>query len=282
MKYVAHFNQYRTFGVEIEFKISNSSGASVANQLSNSTNIAVSYQSYNHTVQQTWKLITDASVPGGFELVSPVLSGAEGLDQMKKLMAALRAMGGRVDRQCGFHVHHNAADLTAEQLVSLVVFHTNFEPVLDLFHPVSRRGNANTFCLGRDLTVEQNVAERIKLERAEAAKRRLFDDIYGNGTGRQSRYRKLNTRSFASYGTIEFRQHAGTLNGTKAANWVVFTQLMVEKAKCGIRTGTRAKTTLGELNRALRIGAAHDRDGFTRDLAAYYLNRARDFGYEED
>jgi hypothetical protein len=34
------------------------------------------------------------------------------------------------------------------------------------------------------------------------------------------RYFKVNLQSYHTYGTVEFRQHSGTLNAAKAVNWV--------------------------------------------------------------
>lgn len=273
MRFSPKFNEYRTFGVEIEFKIADRDANRVAGRITSMTGITVTYRGYTHEVSRSWKLVTDASVDGGFELVSPPLSGLSGLDEMKKVMAALVALGGSVDRQCGFHVHHNAVDLTPDELVGLVVFHTQFESVIDLFHPMSRR--MSTYAEGRYYPVEKTSAEQVRASGTMAGKRDLFDQNYGSGQSRSSRYRKLNTQCFRLYGTVEFRQHAGTLNGTKAANWVMFTQILVEKAKCGVDISPRAKVSFGELMRALRMPLATPELAHLRD---YYYRRMRVLG----
>jgi hypothetical protein len=268
MRFSPKFNEYRTFGIEIEFKISIRDGQTVAYNLSQESGVAVAFRGYTHEVMRTWKLITDASVTGGFELVSPPLSGLAGLEEVRKMMRALVTLGASVDRQCGLHVHHNAADLTPDELAGLVVFHTQFENVIDTFHPMSRR--SNNYAQSRYYPIEKQSAEQIRAAGTLTGKRDLFDQNYGSGQSRNSRYRKLNTQSFRLYGTVEFRQHAGTLNGTKATNWILFTQLLVEKAKCGVDITPRAKISFGELMRALRMGMATPEIAHLRN---YYYSR---------
>jgi len=275
MRFSPKFNEYRTFGIEIEFKIQIRDGYFVAERLSAATGVSVVYREYTHEVMRTWKLITDASITGGFELVSPPLSGLTGLEQVRTMMRALVSLGASVDRQCGLHVHHNAIDLTPDELVGLVVFHTQFESVIDKFHPVSRRNN--NYAEGRYYPMERQFAEEIRASKTMTRKRDLFELAYGSGQARSSRYRKLNTQSFRLYGTVEFRQHAGTLNGTKATNWIMFTQLLVEKAKCGVDITPRAKVSFGELVRALRLGSATPEISHLRD---FYYNRMRQLSRE--
>ena len=42
--------------------------------------IEVREEGYNHETRRHWKIVSDASVRGGFELVSPVLQGDAGLN----------------------------------------------------------------------------------------------------------------------------------------------------------------------------------------------------------
>lgn len=46
-----------------------------------------------------------------------------------------------------------------------------------------------------------------------------------------SRYFKVNLMSFQRHGTIEFRQHSGTVNATKIANWVRFLGQFIDNSK---------------------------------------------------
>lgn len=269
MKYQAKFDEYRTFGVEIEFiSPSMMSGYDVAGRLTALSGLPCSFLRYTHEVRSEWKLVTDASVRSGFELVSPPLSGEDGLSQVRTMMHALVEMGCSVDRSCGFHVHQNVRDLSYDQMVGVVAFYTQFESVIDLLHSPSRRGNLNTFCVGRYWEDEQESARQLR-SAAQSEKANMWRFNYESS----NRYRKVNTASFGRYGTIEFRQHAGTLNGEKAVNWILLTQLFVTKAMAGVSLGTRAKVSFGEFVRALRLAEHNAPDASVAHLAGWMKRR---------
>ena len=60
----------------------------------------VEFRGYSHDTSKHWKIVTDASVRGRnhhdlcLELVSPILQGSEGLDQLRVLMEHVRLHGG--------------------------------------------------------------------------------------------------------------------------------------------------------------------------------------------
>jgi hypothetical protein len=63
-----------------------------------------------------WNAQLDGSVHGGLEVVSPVLSGEEGLFQVWAVVEYLASVGTQVDRECGLHVHVDASKLTRDQV----------------------------------------------------------------------------------------------------------------------------------------------------------------------
>jgi Putative amidoligase enzyme len=68
----------RTFGIEIEaFGIS----LSQARDALSNAGLDCQVEGYHHWHRTYWKVTTDASVPNGFEVVSPVLQGEFGLEQ---------------------------------------------------------------------------------------------------------------------------------------------------------------------------------------------------------
>ena len=48
---------------------------------------------------------------------------------------------------------------------------------------------------------------------------------------RANRYFKLNVQAFWRHKTAEFRQHSGTIEFEKIANWVLFTSRLIEFSK---------------------------------------------------
>jgi len=63
-----------------------------------------------------WNAQADSSVSGGVEVVSPILTGEEGLYQTWAVVEYLASIGTQVDRRCGLHVHVDARSLTEAQV----------------------------------------------------------------------------------------------------------------------------------------------------------------------
>jgi len=210
----------RKFGVEIE--CNNCPIDTVVPALT-AAGISVRYEGYTHNVMSRWKFVTDGSLhgPNSYELVSPPLFGEAGLDEVRKVCKVLVQMGVTVNSSCGLHVHVDANDLQAEDVKSLVFRYMKYEGDIDSFMPRSRRGNSNSYC--RSIT---GVAEAMQRARETDNVRLLVEN-----TVYQQRFYKLNVAAFLRHGTIEFRQHSGTVNATKVANWIQFCLHFVEASK---------------------------------------------------
>lgn len=267
MGYRATFDRLRSFGVEIEvIGLDSKKICRILNQAGVYTE-AVEYSKKVYTV---WRVSRDSSIEGGYhptaEVISPILCGEEGLAEVSRVMTALGLGGCYVNKSCGFHVHWNCQDYTGKNVLSLLRLYAKFERVIDYLVSPSRRGNHNRHCLSlvkdNDLTW---VTELDKTERAKASdiavsfatnrSREVYTDpLTGETEERGGRYHKVNITSYLSYGTIEFRQHQGTLSGEKAANWIIFTQQLVNKAKeVTVSREVSAKPTLGEMLRVLKV-----------------------------
>jgi hypothetical protein len=199
------------FGIEIEMY--NVDSSIVAYQLT-SAGIPCNVEGYNHTTRGHWKIVGDGSISGqgACELVSPVLNGADGLAQIDRVCMVLEANNAKVNRSCGLHVHHDANGFTADSLKKVIKTYARIEKMVDGFMPVSRRGSRSYYAksvIGIDYD-------------------RHIED---GGTEGGSRYYKVNCQSFYRHGTVEFRQHSGTVDADKIKNWVLFTALVVEKAR---------------------------------------------------
>ncbi|MFT4413201.1 amidoligase family protein [Fredinandcohnia humi] len=240
------FNTNRSFGVEIEFF-----GVHYSTVIDALTRkgINVKHESYNHTTRRHWKLVFDASVTntgtgnyrGGHEIVSPVLRGKEGLNELKIVLDTLDEIGASVDRTCGLHVHHDVNDFELENFKNIYYLYYKFEKFFDAVVAPSRRGNNNTYCQG----IRKAQVEALK----NACSLNDINSIFS------SRYCKLNFQSFFRQGTIEFRQHGGTINSEKVLNWIIFTQAIVERGK--LET----------------IRVSHDREEVTNDKHERRLRR---------
>lgn len=210
------------FGVEIEFFGANY--VTVIERLRAAGISVADYQGYTHKVMAQWKVTTDSSVTGrdtglyrGLELVSPILYGDEGLDELQKVYEVLNSCGAKVDKTCGTHVHFDISDFTVQNCKNFLNLFYNYQSVINYLVPRSRR--RNEFCkpLGKaDLVkINQNWVTSI---------REIADVIY-------TRYSKVNLQSYIKYGTIEIRQHGGTLDFDKMEAWIVLMYQLLDSAK---------------------------------------------------
>lgn len=204
----------RSFGIELEI-----AGITTEHALAalRAIGIAVQHEGYNHTTRAHWKLVSDASVRGGFEVVSPVLHGEEGITEAMAVAEALSDAGASVNRTCGFHVHFDASDLSVDDVKTILRRYADHESEIDAIMPPSRRGATNYYC--RTLV-------HLPFNRIMQA-----DSISSMAAIMGSRYYKVNLEAFLRHGTIEFRQHSGTVNATKIANWVRFLDQFIDACK---------------------------------------------------
>lgn len=158
------------------------------------------------------------SAPGfnAMEVVSPVLQGTEGLATLRKVMDHLRARGCRINSSCGMHVHIGVRGMKPERVRRIAIAFLNAEHHFDSLVPPSRRNNRYA---------QSNVARNVNaLAIGNATTISALANAVNGGSSPQHynpyRYYKLNFQSFVHHGTIEFRQHAGTVESDKACAWV--------------------------------------------------------------
>lgn len=212
----------RKFGIEIECM--GTTREQVVDALAN-IGMKCAIQDYNHEDYDFWKIVPDSSVYSGFEVVSPPLIGKSGFDDVKKVFDVLTTLGAQVDRRCGFHVHVDANDLSAKDMLCVAKRYEKYEHKIDAVMPPSRREDNNGYCLSmkRFFTEYDYELKHCRLNKDFS---RRIDD----------RYFKVNLCSFERHGTVEFRQHGGTVEYNKAINWIQFCIHMMEHTKKHNRT----------------------------------------------
>jgi hypothetical protein len=227
------FDSNRTYGIEIEMswgRRRRPTQASVAAALRRA-GLDATAEGYTHSVTSGWKVVSDGSVFNGHELVSPILRGLDGKEQLKTAMRAVKAIGAVTDGSCGVHVHHGVHDFTAKQLANVAEIYRNNEQTIDKLVAASRRNTswARSMDNGRNYFEAATVAldgEWTSPRHDQMAKSQLIHQLAPEG-----RYFKVNFHSFVRQGTVEFRQHQTSLNAIRIWNWVVFTQMVVTAAK---------------------------------------------------
>lgn len=194
------------------------------------------FEGYNHDTRQTTKLVTDGSLSsGGIEVVSPPLSGSK---VRQWLSDTTRALAGlvRVDRSCGVHVHiglknpdqtwgHDGCmnyDDARRVAAKATVMYALFQEAFNTIMPPSRRDNR--YAQPQHWAIPSAMSYLDRKEEADPWMQ-VFYNVEGQG-----RYYVVNTTSLRKYGTIEFRQHGGSINAVKLDAWSQLCGALVARA----------------------------------------------------
>lgn len=165
------------------------------------------------------------SIPGhvGAEIVSPILRGADGLQQIKDVLARLNAMGARVNRSCGFHVHVGFPTQVVDKLGNLVYLVSNLEKAFYASTGTKNR-ERNQYCRSVKCHSVRNLnwdaVERTRNAR-NMGSRSHFDRFH---------VLNLNNIQAGTRKAVEFRVFAGTLNLSKVVGHIRMCLAIVQKA----------------------------------------------------
>lgn len=230
----------RRFGVELEvFFRPNYNERTLENEMTEA-GIRTVREGYHHDTNgsnlDTWKIKPDGSLSssagtGTAEIVSPVLTGEQGLILLAQVMAIINRQCD-VNRSCGMHVHHEAVDFTDTAFRNLFrLYNRAKKDYIDYFVPRSRRDGG--YC--RNMRNLEDYDNRTDSDH----------QFKRYATEMSDRVNAVNFTSYPLRGTIEFRQHNGTTNFLKAKNWILFTQKLMEKSASSNRVTKNIPTKLG-------------------------------------
>lgn len=232
------FNENRTFGVELEVVITNNGpDGYYANKnkfhsfLINTTGLNIHTPEDYHGTDRVspgfagWKMERDGSLRTSqrhhiecIEIISPILKGRDGLNELKAIMDACVAYGCTVNRSCGTHVHHGINDLNDAAVKNIYAIYHRSQGFINTIMTPSRREQG--FCSPITVSIEDLMQGYERHSAADVLRSRVGDH-----------YKALNFGGFVTRGTVEFRQHAGTVDFTKLKAWIIFTQQICEAAK---------------------------------------------------
>jgi len=200
--------QALTYGIEIEcIRPANVSMAEYARRITEA-GVPCNAEHYNHNVRASWKIVTDGSLSDrhgvGMEVVSPILRSEADFAAIRTVSAVLLAGGCKINKTCGLHVHVGLPRREHRLPINVLRIYNAFEPVIDSLMPPSRRGSANGYARPTAFSARMSGASDLNALRL----------AYGS-----DRYRKVNLESIWRHGTIEYRQHAGTIEAEKIIAW---------------------------------------------------------------
>jgi hypothetical protein len=206
------------------------------------------YKDYNIVLgssRDLWHFEQDSSVRGkghtkcGAELISPILSGMEGLVQVYNAFRFLNAIEGiDIDKSCGMHVHHgvDAAFYSCKQLQQLVRIVHHYEDLFYLLIPGDRRDAETCRPMEIDVKAFLDVCDgeldggNCRIKDLWYSLQNRYDIKCGvNSRYDKTRYHGLNLHSYWYRSTIEFRYHSALLEkADEAIQWIIFTQFLIE------------------------------------------------------
>jgi hypothetical protein len=268
------FNHEGRYGIEIEFPASGSHGhiteAAIVSA-AEGLGVQITNDGYHHTTRRYWRLTQDVSVTGhGWEIVSPILQGLDGMEQLRKVCKALHMVGAKVDSSCGLHVHHDANSLTAPQLRHLAYLYSAYQPAISEALAPSRRDGRWSYGMGFDsvdTAINRDIHRGGSIGDIVNAVRTNRCACQGRpGCSRQHRFQALNFEAYRVHGTVEFRQHQGSTQFERIWSWVVFTQTFVTTASLRVKTAKPSRNAKGEwrgMRNALGLRRRSDSDAIT-------------------
>ncbi len=221
-----------TFGVEIECAI----------PTAKIEELGISIGSYHHghplpaPFPQGWTAERDGSLHTSrrdyvpVEIVSPILKGRAGIEQVKQVARILRELGAAVNASCGFHCHAGLASVVGENpediadWVAKLLYQTSMhETALYASTGTHRRENGT---YSRSVKLQKQAADKVRKAPDRRKREALRDVIFG-----LDRYHTLNlTNLFSTKATVEWRAYAGTVEWTKMVGHICMSLALAERA----------------------------------------------------
>ena len=157
--------------------------------------------------KDTWGVVEDGSIRGK-EFVSAPMHGNDGLRAIEVFCNSASDSGFRINGDCGFHLHCDLSDTTAEdrKAIALAYHYTR-----ELWHDFIDRDRYDT-CYSR-MNWPKNPGGRKFWGRKQCI------DSHDHPRTHQ-RYIWVNWQAFSKHSTIEIRAHHSTLNGREVCNWI--------------------------------------------------------------
>lgn len=254
----------RTFGIEFEL-VSPVPASDLESALRAAGVPVYNYGAYTTRNSMTaWTIKTDSSIHTrriggrGYEIVSPPLRGKRGEAMVRKVLKVLNDMGCSVNQSCGTHVHVGASDLSVDGIRNVVLGYAAHQEAIDMLHAPSRRQSAyNNYCRAH---------RPRELETVRDAR-----TVSGMAVG--TRYLNVNLNAYPRIGTVEFRQHGGTLNATKILAWVSMVRGMVQAAPKIDLSAVEAGTVVRHGATRQNIQPILNAVGIHEDVSRYLYNR---------
>lgn len=177
---------------------------------------------------------TDASLPEnmGVEFRSVPMNGDLLFNSIKNFCKILVEKKYYVNQKCGLHIHLEV-DQELEFLKKIYLFYLKFEEMFFNMLPKSRRNIK--YCCKFNKYYKDSIDDIINVETLNEFKEMIYETMYYNSEIKKryndKRYCWINLHSIFYRGTLEVRNHSGTINFSKIINWIIIHQRVLEFLK---------------------------------------------------
>lgn len=198
---------------------------------------------YTHATMATWKVVPDGSLrgrDGTCEVVSPILSGTDGLAEVRTVMKVLRDAGARVNESCGMHIHIGVDVLERAEQAALIEMYHGWQWAFTAW--VKERRINGSWARLRNASATASLAR--------SWRNAIDNDEAENVARYNNRYHALNVAAYERHGTFEFRAHHGSLNGTNAAAWIALHLAFIECARQAVARNAGGLTWMATMHGA--------------------------------
>lgn len=245
-----------------------------------------------------WNIGEDGSVRGvgTAEIKSPILKGEAGLKEILKVCKVLEELGAKVNKSCGLHVHvgiKNAKKkFTPEEIKKIMRVYEENSKTTDKWFTHGRRTGHSTYA--KPVTRRLEELDRPRVTHVYDASH-VFVDSWGRlGRGGMvqktingpktleeiadecEHYDRVSFSSYLSHGTMEFRQHHGTINGQEIVNWIRFLLNHMEVA----RSASPAEETVKKTKKVKTTKVLYKIDpleGLPKPVKEHFLARVKKY-----
>jgi len=176
------------------------------------------------------------------EIKSPVLQGAAGMKELKSVMNLLKERGYTTTTADGMHCHFDSSDLSDLDIIRIIKSWDNVKDVVQKF-------------LGDRFTNHH------------CTYRYNFDHIDRNGIWGYDGQKCYAIEPRSRLGTLEFRQHFGTVEAEDAEAWILLVQAFIKNVKN--RKNVLQQVSMEELFRLTRVYKIAQRNLANRKFGAY-------------
>lgn len=204
-----------------------------------------------------WTVRGDRTVGRGLEVVSPPMTERYGHAQIGTVCSALRRIGCTAGKKCGLHVHHDLAGEKITAVRNFVRAWAAHQDLIDALVAPHRRDGASKHCT--------------RLSHYELVALDGVTEMGQIGTVATDRYRTVNLHAYPLHGTVEIRQHHGTVEAHEISAWVRLGQAMLDDAGRRRKPRPPADSVQGMLE---------DLQGLDASTRTFLIGRAVELGHD--